>query len=128
VSVVEEVVKVITRRELVQLRIRAYRRRVWFKALDRVERGIVDLVIRCVDRVRSAKLSEIVVAIVSKLEAAVRDRLARLMDEVGLPFARKVAGWALSWGYDGALGWADDLGFVQYLTVVEMNTPRIMRV
>jgi len=59
---------VVTRGMLVSVRRVAMRRRVWFKVLSRMERAVVSLTIRCVDRIRSVELAMIVKAIVDKLK------------------------------------------------------------
>jgi len=48
----------ISRRDLVWTKRKAIRGRVWFRVLERVERAMVDLAIRCVDSVRSVRLEE----------------------------------------------------------------------
>ena len=110
--------------QLVEIQRRAMRRRVWFKALDRAERAIVTLTIRCVDRIRSQKLAEIVKAIVAKLREAMKGRVKRLMEKVGRQLAQKLSQIAKDWGNVLAVQWAEDPGFVQYLAIMHMNTPR----
>ena len=112
---------VITRGMLVSVRRVAMRKRVWFRALGRVERGIVSLTIRCVDRIRSVRLAMILKAIVDKLKLAMRSRVERLMDAVGSSLAQKIAEIAVSWGNLEAVKWVSDRGFIRYLTVMEMN-------
>jgi len=114
---------VVTRDMLVSVRRVARRRRVWFSVLGRVERGIVNLTIRCVEEVRSVKLAMIVKAIVDKLKLAVRSRVERLMGSVGSSLARAIAEIAVSWGNLEAVKWASDRGFIRYVTVMEMNRP-----
>ncbi len=114
---------VMNRDMLVSVRRLAMRRRVWFKVLSRMERAVVSLTIRCVDRIRSAKLAMIVKAIVDKLNEAVRSRVERLMGSVGSSLARAIAEIAVSWGNLEAVKWAIDRGFIRYVTVMEMNRP-----
>ncbi len=56
----------LTRDVIVGLKTRALRRRVWFSALDRLERGLVDLTIRWVDTVRTGRLAWVLVRILGK--------------------------------------------------------------
>lgn len=114
---------VMNRDMLVSVRRVAMRKRVWFSVLGRVERGIVNLTIRCVEEVRSVKLAMIVEAIVDKLEEAVRSRVERLMGSVGSSLAQMIAEIAVSWGNVEAVEWASDRGFIRYVTVMEMNRP-----
>lgn len=118
---------VINRSMLVSVRRVAMRKRVWFSVLGRVERGIVNLTIRCVEEVRSVKLAMIVEAIVDKLEEAVKGGVERLMDTVGSLLAKKLSGVAVGWGNESACHWVEDYGFIQFLTVNYMNTPSCYR-
>jgi hypothetical protein len=99
----------------------ALRRGVWFKALSRIERGVLDLTIKCVDHVRSAKLLEVLIAIVEKLEQATESMVDRLMRVVGIPLSQKVSGLAVSWGNVSAKSWASDLSFAVFLAVMNKN-------
>jgi hypothetical protein len=100
---------------LAQFKKAALRRRVWFKLLSRVERGIVDLTIECVDNIKSRKLAEVVTAIIDKLQSTAESVVDRLVRTVGLPLARKASSIAVSWGNRSAVGWTDDLKFARYL-------------
>lgn len=95
----------------------ALRRRVWFKLLNRVERGIVDLTVKYVDCIKSRKLAKVVVAIMSKLELAFESMLDRLVRTSGLPLARKTSNVAVCWGNRLASLWAEDLAFARFLVV-----------
>jgi hypothetical protein len=95
----------------------ALRRRIWFKVLDRVERGIIDLTVRYVVCIKSGKLAKLVTAIVEKLQYAAENILERLVRTVGLPLARKISEIANSWGNHLAFTWADDYSFARFLVV-----------
>lgn len=56
-----------TREALARVRLKALRCGVWFKALGRDERILMDLVIRVTDRVRSFLLARLLFRIVKKL-------------------------------------------------------------
>lgn len=64
-----------SRQDLVRIKSRALRTRVWFKALSRGERAIVDLAIRCVEKVRSSILAGAISNIVGKDLAVFGGRL-----------------------------------------------------
>jgi len=70
-----------TREFLVEIRRKALRRDVWFKALDRVERGILSLTARVVDRVKSVALGVELVKMIKKLRDALRSGFVRRMEE-----------------------------------------------
>lgn len=108
---------------LVEMRRKALRRGVWYRALDRVERVILSLSARVVDRVKSVVLGFELVKILSKLRDALKSRFVRRMEEFGFRRAREVARQAVEWGYGAAMGWASDLGFVRYLTLMDVNKP-----
>lgn len=119
---------VMTRDVLVSIRRVAMRRRVWFRVLDRCERAVVSLTIRCVERVRSVRLAMIVTVIVDKLKEAVKGRVERLMGTVGRSLAQKLSGVALGWGNKSASRWMEDRDFIRFLAVSHMNTPGLYRV
>lgn len=108
---------------LAEMRRKAIRRRVWYKALDRVERGILSLASRVVERVESTVLETVLVKIVRKLRDALKSGFVRRMEEFGLRRAREIAGQAEEWGYRAARRWNSDLGFVRYLTMIDVNKP-----
>jgi hypothetical protein len=112
---------------LVEAKRAALRRGVWFRALDRTERGILNLTMRCVDRIRSAKLAKILTAIVDKLLEAMKSKVERMVRVVGRSLAQKVSSIALSWGNRSASHWAEDPGFARYLAITQMNTPRLFQ-
>lgn len=111
-----------SRVELVSVRRRAVRRGVWFRVLSRVERGVVDLTIRCVERVRSPTLAGVIGRVLAKLAEVMRSGVERLMETVGCSLARRIAKLAVSWGLLEAEKWASDKGFIKYLTIMGMNT------
>jgi len=105
------------------VRRKALRRGVWFKTLDRLERGILSLAAHLIDRVESEVLGVVLVKILRKLNDAMKSGFARCMESFGFRRARIVVGQAVTFGCVGARSWADDLGFVRYLTFIEVNSP-----
>ena len=95
----------------------ALRRGVWFRVLDRVERGIIDLTVRYVVCIKSGKLAKVVTAIMEKLQSAAESIVDKLVRTVGLPLARKISDIAVSWGNRLASMWADDRSFAEFLVV-----------
>jgi len=118
----------LTQANLAEIRNKALRRGVWFRVLDRTERAILSLTIRCVERIKSPRLAEIVRAILSKLREAMKGRVERMMETTGRQLAQKLSQVAQSWGNRSAQGWAKDPNFIQYLTIALMNTPSMFRV
>jgi len=60
------------------LKTRGLRMRVWYWALDRMERGLVDLTIRWVDKVRSGRMAETLMRILEKLAQALKTDSGRV--------------------------------------------------
>ena len=116
------------RRGLIMLRAKAFRRRVWFKTLIRMERGLINSVIKVVDKVRSTLLAKVLTSIVKKLLTALESHVTRMMREVGRPLAKKISLIARSWGNKSAKEWMSNKGFIQFLAVTMMNTPFSFRV
>ncbi len=100
---------------LLQTKRLALRRGIWFKILNRVERGIIDLTVKCVDDIRSVKLAKVVTAIIDKLHFAVESTVDRLVRTIGLSLARKISNIAVNWGNRLASIWADDRAFARFL-------------
>ena len=118
---------ILTPNKLMFLKQRAMRKRVWFKILDRAERAIVDLTIRTVKKIRSSTLKEILMTISEKLMEVMESQIARFTETIGRPIAQKIASLAFSWGNRAALKWPRDSSFTRYLTIMEINTPRILK-
>jgi hypothetical protein len=102
---------------LTQVKKLALRRRVWFRLLSRVERGIIDLTIKCLDNIKSVKLAKLLTAIIGKLQSAMESTVDRLVRNFGLSLARKISNIAVSWGNPLASMWSDDLAFARFLVV-----------
>jgi len=114
-------------KELVGLRNKALRRGAWFRVLDKTERAILNLTIRCVERIKSPRLAEMVRTILSKLRDAMKGRVERLMEAVGFQLAQNLSKIAKTWGNESATQWAEDIGFIRYLVVVKMNDNALFR-
>ncbi len=100
----------LTRRLLAGVRLRALRRRVWFGALDRIERGLVDLTIRYVDQVKSNRLQQVLVEILEKLARALEQGMVRVLT-VGRDLALRASVLAVGWGNSQAYAWRFDKPF-----------------
>src|SRR3989441_10288076 len=100
----------LTGRKIAGLKTRALRKRVWFRVLDRVERGLLDLTIRWVDDVRSGRLTETLLRILVKLARAMEQGMARVL-AVGRELALRASLLAVRWGNVDAYSWRSDHGF-----------------
>jgi hypothetical protein len=111
-----------SRSELVSIKLKALRRKVWFKVLDRVERALIDLTIRVVDVVRSDRLAKVLSNPVRKLREAMKGLMERAR-EVGRPLAEKLSRVARAWGNLESEGWAKDEFYIVYLGLSVLNRP-----
>ena len=111
----------LTKSMLANVRIRALRRGLWFKTLNRLERAGVDLTLKVVDKVRSSVLTKMLTSIVAKLSEALEGRVARTMREVGYSLAQQISRIAQEWGNKSGVKWQADHGFIQYLAVMCLN-------
>src|SRR2546425_10137864 len=100
----------LTGRKLAGLKTRALRKRVWFRVLDRVERGLLDLTIRWVDNVRSGRLREMLLRILVKLARAMEQGMARVL-VVGRELALRASALAFRSGNSQAYEWRYYLPF-----------------
>jgi hypothetical protein len=106
----------------------ALRHGLWFRALNRLERGAVDLTIKYVDDIKSTKLAKMLMAILEKLQLAAESVVDRMVRSFGFVQARKISLFALGWGNVGALVWAEDRGFARYLAVMHLNASGFLRI
>jgi hypothetical protein len=118
-----------TREALAMVKRKALRCGVWFKALSRNERILMELVIRVTDRVRSFLLAKLLSRILEKLLSAMggmqalMGKLAYVMETEGRCLAHRLSRIAEGWGNRSAAKWRKDAGFIQYLAVMHLNKP-----
>lgn len=110
-----------TRDWLIHLKRKAVRKHVWYRVLPKIERSIVDLTIRCVDRIRSSKLALIISRIVCKLLKTLKSKVLMQITQAGCKLAGKLSRIAVSWGYKEASAWKLDKNFARYLGVTNAN-------
>jgi hypothetical protein len=110
-----------TRRFLDNVIRKALRKKVWFSALDRVERSILSLTAKCVDVVRSSQLGVVIVKILSKLQKSMRSGFIIRVETFGVLEARRLVEVAKGWGNELADGWLG-MDFSWYLTALMMNS------
>ena len=114
-----------TKTELIKVKRKALRAKIWFRVLNEIERRIVDLTIRVVDEAKSKLLVKTLKEIVNKLMDAIKD-FKKLVYEVGRPLAKKISDFLVSkLGYREAREWAYDRNFWEYLTINKIYQPKI---
>lgn len=110
-----------TRKDLMRAKTRALRAKVWFKVTSRLERGIVDLTARCVERIRSPVLAKTVSKIIGKIVATLENSFLKRARKMGAKIAERLCEVALAWGNGTASSWKHDLSFVRFLGVNAIN-------
>jgi hypothetical protein len=106
--------------ELVSIKLKAIRTRIWFSMLDRAERDIIDLTIRVVDIVRSDRLAKVLSNAIGKLREAMKGVIDRVR-EIGRPLAEKLSDVAKDWGNPQAEDWAKDEFYAICLGLCVLN-------
>lgn len=114
--------KMVTREYLSVVRMKAFRRGIWFRALSRLERTLLSLTIRCVKRIRSPLLALMIGRIVCKILKALKSKFLRKVEEVGYEIAERICHFAIKWGYAQASGWKHDVGFIRFLGINAINS------
>ena len=103
-----------TREVLARLRTRALRQQVWFRALDHLERGLVDLTIRWVDQVKSGRLRRVLMEILAKLVRALDIGMVKDLER-GKTWAARSSDLAVRWGNMQAYRWRFEEAFQRFL-------------
>jgi hypothetical protein len=111
--------------QLLKLKKKAMRAGVWFRALPRIDRALVDLTIRVAGTVRSFTLAKNILTVVRKLGDVMENRLLRAVRETGLPVARRLASLAQKWGNRAAKQWGSDVGFARYWAAMSLNERKL---
>jgi hypothetical protein len=110
---------------LKDVKIKALKRRVWFK-LSLEERSIIDLAIKYVRKVKSKVLNNVLTKIVIKILSLTEDLFLKAMS-IGFEIAKRYVGQALRLGYVKALSWLRDEAYIFHLGISWINTPPTYR-
>jgi hypothetical protein len=105
--------------QLIKLKLKAMRAGVWFRALPRIDRALIDLTIKVTHS--SSILAKSILSITRKLEALLESRFVRAIREIGFSLAHKLSLFAQKWGNKAAKEWTNDFGFVRYLAVMKLD-------
>jgi len=116
-----KVVALTTRQDLVKIKSRAIRTRVWFKNLSKMERAIINLTIKCVEKVRSLTLQSCLSSIVCKIREALENCFLVKAEKIGRQLVENLSSVAWKWGNKTASNWKRDEGFIIYLGVNSLN-------
>jgi len=111
-----------TKHCLKKIKSRALRNRTWYKTLSRMERAIIDLTIKCVEKIRSPVLAQAVSMIISKLLRTLKEEFMTEAEKAGREIVQKLSVIAQSWGNKTCFLWKRDKGFIKFLGVNALNT------
>lgn len=100
---------------------KAVRTGIWIRALNRIDRALVDLTIRVASRVRSETLTRTLLSVVKKLEDALDSGILQVLRTIGFPRAQSLSLLAQKWGNRLAGKWALDESFARFLAVMYVN-------
>ena len=95
---------------------------MWFRAISKVERAIVDLTIKCVEKIRSTILAGTISAIVAKILQCLEDGFTTRADKVGHEIVERLCSVGERWGSEAHLVWKYDKCFIRFLGVNALNT------
>jgi 5-carboxymethyl-2-hydroxymuconate isomerase len=111
-----------TRQDLARIKARALRTKIWFKALSKVERAIVDLTIKCTEKIRSNVLMTTITAIVNKILQSLEESFMVRAQRIGQEIVEALCAIAEKWGNSSSSTWKRDASFVKHLGVNALNT------
>jgi hypothetical protein len=113
--------------QLIKLKLRAIRAGVWFKALPRIDRALVDLTIKVASNIRSTTLAKNILAVTKKLEGLLESSFLRVFRGIAFQLAQKLSAVAQKWGNTSAKHWVSDVSFVTFLAVMHINEPKAFK-
>lgn len=111
-----------TRQDLAKIKSKALRARVWFRALSKVERAIIDLTIKCVEEVRSNVLAVTISTIVGKILQCLEEGFMTRAERAGHEIAERLCAVGERWGNEACSTWKCDKCFIRFLGVNVLNT------
>jgi hypothetical protein len=86
----------LNRAQLVKIKCKAIRAGVWFKALPRIDRVLVDLTIKVTETIHSKHLAKSIFAVLSKLEGLLVGRFSSSAGNIRRFLAEKIS-FLLGW-------------------------------
>ena len=117
-----------TKEFLQEVRHKAIRKKVWFSALDSLERGILNITLTIIDNVKDSLLNIQLLRIITKLKDACKSEFIKHFEKFGVQRVKAIQIYAYSFGYKAAENLYGDLEFIRYLTFLDFNQPRGWRI
>jgi hypothetical protein len=112
----------LTTQSLARLKHRACKNGTWYEALSRTERAIVDLTIRCVEKIRSPILARTISGIIGKLAQTLQKTFIEKAQEIGAEISKRIVEIAQEWGNKKSSRWETDDDFIRFLGITALNT------
>lgn len=95
---------------------------IWYETLSKTERAIIDLTIKCVEKVRSPTLTKTIRKIIGKITQTLEKSFTQKAQEIGSSLAKQIVGIAQKWGNKKAPNWEREAKFVNFLGIIALNT------
>lgn len=111
-----------TKQSLTKIKRGALRSKAWYTALSKVERAILDLTIKCVERVRSHTLATTISHIVEKILNVLEGGFMERAEKVGREIAEDLISVAERWGNRTCAMWMQSEAYVKLLGVNALHT------
>ena len=105
-----------------QLKRTAIRKRVWYQRCSNLDRGIVNLTIKTLRRVRSHLLSEIIHNIIEDIQAYLQSCFQKHVETFGRMKAAELVEHSRILGIGGQ-EWMKDPAFPRFLAMIDYNNP-----
>lgn len=112
----------LTKQGLAKVKSKARRSGIWYETLSKTERAIIDLTIKCVEKVRSPTLAKAITRIVSKISETLEKGFIQKAQEIGSDLAKQIARIAQKWGNKKSPNWQHDTSFITFLGITALNT------
>ncbi len=103
------------------LKLKAIRQHLWYRALSRVDRALVDATLQVSDNIRSSTLANALLRVVARLESASRSLISWTAQTIGFSRLREIASFAMKWGNRSAKTWCYDEKFARFLALMHIN-------
>ena len=105
-----------------QLKRTAMRKRVWYQRCSDLDRGIVNLTIKTLRRVRSYLLSEIIHNIIDDIQAYLQSCFQKHVETFGKTKATELVEQSRKLGIGGQK-WMKEPAFPRFLAMIDYNNP-----
>lgn len=106
------------------LKIKAFRKKVWYTALSLEERVLTELIVNHIKIVRNPTLATVVARIIVKLTYRLKNSYFFEIERIGRPIAMFMSEKAFSYGNRDALNWVKDKNYVRYLGIISYSSLR----